>query len=485
MKPLNYDTLAEAGYKGFLLPQGPGRVLQFGEGNFLRAFVDYFIDVANEACGFNTKVVLVQPIAKGLAGAVNRQQGLYTLYLRGGEGGRPVEQKRLISCVSHCIDPYTQFAAFLEMASSRDLRYIVSNTTEAGIVYDPACRYADAPPASFPAKLTRLLHQRYITLGGAEAPGLVVLPCELIDDNGGALKRCVQQYTAQWGLEEGFANWLEKEVLFCSTLVDRIVTGYPRDEAEALWAQNGCRDDLLDTAERFGLWVIEGPPALEEELPFAKAGLPVLITRDHKPYKQRKVRILNGGHTTLCLAAFLAGKDTVGQCMEAPALRAFLQGALFEEIIPTLDLPRAALEDFANSVLERFENPFIQHSLLAISLNSVSKWRARVLPSVKGYLRQQGRVPARLAFGFAALLAFYSGTQRAGRPYQVQDDAAVLAFFEARRDASAATLAEEACARTDFWGEDLNALPGFTAAVAGHLEAIRSGGVAAALSSLG
>ena len=481
MQTLSYETLAKTGYDGYLLPNAPERILQFGEGNFLRAFVDSFVDIANEKCGFNSKVVLAQPIAQGLAGMVNAQQGLYTLYLRGMENGKAVEEKRVVSCVSRCIDPYEDFGALLAVARSRDLRFVVSNTTEAGIAFDPACRFDDAPPASYPAKLTRCLFERYTALGGQAGSGLVVLPCELIDDNGGALKRCVQQYAALWHLEAGFAAWLEAEVLFCSTLVDRIVTGYPRAEADALNAASGYEDKLMVTAEPFGLWVIEGPDWLRETLPFEKAGLPVVVTSDHKPYKQRKVRILNGAHTTLFAAAYLAGMDIVRQCMENDEIVAFLRRAVYDEIIPTLTLPKAELEAFANAVWERFQNPFIDHSLLAISLNSVSKWRARVLPSVRGYAEKTGSPPTCLTFGFAALLQFYSGSHRDGKPYEVADDRLVLDFFAAHSADEPAALVQSVCANTNFWGEDLNGIPGFAQMAAAQLAAIRQKGMAAGL----
>lgn len=492
MRPLNYETLKETGTQGYLLPEAPERVLQFGEGNFLRAFVDDFVDIANERQGFDTKVLVVQPIAGGRADAINRQQGLYTLYLRGFEDGKTLEEKRVISCLSRCLQLEQDYDDFLAAAENPALRYIVSNTTEAGIVYDGASRFEDIPPAAFPAKLTRFLYARYQAAQQKDLGGLVVMPCELIDDNGQVLARCVRQYIDLWKLEPAFACWVEAEVLFCSTLVDRIVTGYPANEAEALNQANGYTDEQLCTAETFGLWVIEGPESLAAELPFARAGLPVLVTRDHTPYKQRKVRILNGAHTTMCLAAYLAGQDIVRDCMQDPTLYAFTRNAIFAEIMPTLTLPQEELAVFAEAVLDRFRNPFIDHRLLSISLNSVSKWRARVLPSVKGYIAQNKKAPPRLTFGFAALLAFYHGNilengaltgHRGEEDYSIQDDVPVLAFF-AGVDQRDPTFVQAACERTDFWGEDLNALPSFTDAVAAHLHAIQTQGMGEALAAL-
>ena len=306
MERLNYKTLEARGYDGFLLKDAPERVLQFGEGNFLRAFAEDFLDQMNEKTGFNGKVVLVQPRG-GHPDAADRfteQDGLYTLILRGRENGKPVERRRVISCVSRCLDPKRDWSALLECAENPDLRFIISNTTEAGIVFDPSCTLYDAPPASFPAKLTAFLYRRW-KLGGK---GFLILSCELIDHNGDELKKCVLQYCDLWKLEAEFAAWTEAENLFCSTLVDRIVTGSPRDALPGFWENLGYEDRLLDTGEVFAAWVIEGPQALREELPFEAAGLPVQVVDDVASYKQRKVRILNGAHTSMVLAAHLAGK---------------------------------------------------------------------------------------------------------------------------------------------------------------------------------
>lgn len=493
MKQLNYSTLEEVQYPGYVLKEAPERILQFGEGNFLRAFVDYFVDVANEKCGFYSKVVVAQPIAPGLADMVNRQEGLYTLYLRGFENGQKINNKRVISSISRCINPYEDYDALLACAANPDLRFIVSNTTEAGIVYSDNSLFDQRPPITFPAKLTRFLYERFEKFGSEKGKGMVILSCELIDHNGEELEKCVHQYIGQWGLSEEFARWVKEENIFCSTLVDRIVTGYPRTEAEELNKQNGYEDNLLNTGEVFGFWVIEGPKSLEEELPFAKAGLPVLITDDVAPYKQRKVRILNGAHTSMVLAAYLAGQDIVRGCMEDAAISSFMDRAIYDEIIPTLTLPKEELEEFAASVADRFNNPFIDHALLAIALNSTSKWRARVLPSVKGYVEKFGIVPALLTFSFAAYLAFYRGgvrteealvCKRDGEAYTVKDDAFVLDFYARHSADDAAALTHAVCTNEEMWGEDLTKLPGFEAAVASHLADIGRKGMKAALEEL-
>ena len=487
MKTLNYQTLKEQNSHDYLLKEAPERILQFGEGNFLRAFVDYFVDMMNEKAGFNSKVVLVQPIPAGemIRDYINQQEGLYTLYLRGFKDGGKVNHKRIISCVSRCINPYEDNEAMLACADNPKLRYIVSNTTEAGIVYDPACQLDDHPATSFPGKLTQLLYRRFQTFGADPLKGFIILSCELIDNNGKELEKCVQQYITQWNLGEDFAAWVRECNLFCSTLVDRIVTGYPRNEAKALNEASGYQDNLIDTGEIFGFWVIEGPDSLKAELPFEKADLPVLITKDHTPYKQRKVRILNGAHTSFVLGAFLSGQDIVRNCMEDETINRFMNQTIYDEIIPTLTLPESELKDFASAVTERFKNPFIDHALLDISLNSTSKWRARVLPSLKAYVKAYGVLPTCITASFAFYIAFYRGyrmedgnliAKRDVGEYPIRDDKKVLDFYLARRDASIATLVHDVCTNVDFWGEDLSQITGFEDAVVKDLEAITTNG---------
>lgn len=485
MKKLSYQTLNEMSYDGYLLKEAPERILQFGEGNFMRAFVDYFFDRMNEKVDFRSKVVLVQPIAPGLADMINEQEGLYTLYLRGYQDGQKVNDKRIISCVSRCLNPYNDYEEVLACADNPDLRFITCNTTEAGIAYDPNCRFEDVPASSFPGKLTQFMYRRFQKFGSEKGKGFVILACELIDNNGKELEKCVLNYAKQWNLGEDFANWLKEENIFCSTLVDRIVTGYPRNEIEEINAQNSYVDNLVNTAEVFGFWVIEGPESLKKELPFEEAGLPVLITADHKPYKQRKVRILNGAHTAFVLGAYLSGQNIVRDCMDDEVINGFMNKAIYDEIIPTLTLPEAELKEFAASVTERFKNPFIDHALLDISLNSTSKWRARVMPSVKGYLEKNQALPACLTASFAFYIAFYRGyalkdnvmlAKRGPEDYPVKDDLEVLNFYLAHQGDDAKTLAKAVCENTAFWGEDLTKLPQFADAVATYLEEIEKNG---------
>lgn len=475
----------------------PEKVLQFGEGNFMRGFVDWMIHKMNEKNLFNGRVVVVQPIAQGLTGMLNEQDGLYTLLLRGIQNGQIVEQQDLISSISRGINPYEDFNAYLACANNPDLRFIISNTTEAGISYSADDRYDDAPPASFPGKLTVLLHKRFTAFGGAADKGFVIIPCELIDRNGDNLKKIVLRLAAEWNLGADFAAWVENHNHFLNTLVDRIVTGYPKDEIAELTAKLGYEDKLLNTAEIFHLWVIEGDKRFAEELPLTQIGLDVIWTDDMTPYRTRKVRILNGAHTMTVLAAYLYGLDTVKECMDDAKIRSFMEKGVFEEIIPTLDLPEKELKDFAAAVTERFANPFIRHYLLSISLNSTSKFKTRVLPSVLEYVKRKGQLPKVLSFSLAALFAFYRGTEirgsaligtrPAGNEYNISDDQPVLELFRslwAACDGSRAavgTLASTVLAKTDMWGQDLNEVAGLADRVADYLFAIITNGVEDAL----
>lgn len=495
MEQLCYETLEKAGYTGYLLKNAPERVLQFGEGNFLRAFADYWFDMANEKAGWNGKCVLVQPIAQGLTQRINRQEGLYTLYLRGRQNGEKVDAKRVISSVSRCLNPYEKqdYDAMMDVAAGEALEYIVSNTTEAGIVYDPSCRLEDCPPASFPAKLTQVLLHRW----RAGRPGVVVLSCELIDNNGKELLRCVNQYIKQWGLEEGFARWVNGDCTFCSTLVDRIVPGRIRDAAEAarLEEENGYRDALIDVGEVFGVWNIEGPEWLAEKLPFRAAGLNCPVVPDVTPYKKRKVRILNGAHTGFVPGAYLAGYDIVRDCMQDDVILGFMNRMLHEEVIPTLPLDRQDLEAFAAAVQDRFNNPFINHELMSITLNSTSKWRARNMPSLLEYAQTAGKLPPCLAMSFAAYIAFYSSDIQAlteqglvcrrpkGNEYTVSDDRWVLEFYYSRRGVSDETLVHDVMTNEKMWGQDLTLVPGFEQAAAENLRRIRTEGARAAFAA--
>ena len=471
----------------------PIKVLQFGEGNFLRAFVDYMIDIANENGEFNGDIVLVKPIEFGNLDRFHKQECQYTVQLRGIVDGEAKKINRVVTSVTDAVDAYTEYEKYAAYAKLDTLRFIVSNTTEAGIVYDETDRLELNPPKSYPGKLCKFLYERYQAFNGAKDKGLVMLPVELIDDNGIHLKECVLKQATNWNLEDGFVKWVNEACVFTSTLVDRIVTGYPRDEAAALCEEFGYQDDLIVTGEPFALWVIESAKDISEELPLPKVGLPVIYTDNQKPYKQRKVRILNGAHTSFVLASYLCGNDIVLESMQDEMILDFIKKTIFEEVIPTLTLPKKDLEDFANAVLTRFNNPYVKHALLSISLNSVSKWRARCMPSFLGYIEKEGKLPVHLTFSLAALLAFYTGSEirdkalighRDGVEYQILDDMSVLEFFAANSGKDAKEFAQAVLSNDDFWGQDLTALPGVLDAVAGYLQTIRTKGMREAVKGI-
>ena len=375
-------------------------VIQFGEGGFLRGFADYFFQKLQDKGLFDGSVVIVQPIEKGMCSVLEQQGCEYNLFLRGIDNGQVVDEHTHIDIISRCVNPYENFESYMKLAENPDFRFIVSNTTEAGIEYVDSNQFTDAPARSFPGKLTQLLYKRF-RLG---LKGFIILSCELIDHNGEELEKCCLRYADLWGLGEEFKTWLVQENDFCSTLVDRIVTGFPRDEHEELCRRIGEQDNMMDTAEIFHLWVIQG--SHEDELPLQKAGFHVVWTDNVDPYKKRKVRILNGAHTSMVLGAHLYGLKTVGECLKDEKVSALLRKCIFGEIIPAI----GDTEDnrkFGEAVLERFSNPFIKHMLLSIALNSVSKFRARVLPTILEYRDMFGSCPQGLTFSLAALIAFY------------------------------------------------------------------------------
>jgi len=482
----------------------PEKVLQFGEGNFLRAFFDWMVDETNERGMFGGHVVVAQPIRTGSADRINEQEGLYTLIARGVEEGKVVETRRVIASISRAINPYEEWDKMTALARSPELRFVVSNTTEAGIVYVEESYVRGCCPASFPAKVTALLFERFQALnevgpGADRAPsgGLVFLQCELIERNGDKLKEYVHEHAKAWKLGEGFGDWLQSANYFLNTLVDRIVPGYPRAEAASLAAELGYEDQLVDSAEIFHLWVIEGPGHLADELPFHRAGLNVIWTDDMSPYRTRKVRILNGAHTASVLAAYLGGINTVREMMADGLFKRFVRQAVFDEIIPALAMKESEARQYANAVLERFQNPFIKHELLSISLNSVSKWKVRVLPSLLDYLSKTGKIPAALAFSLAALIRFYEGRasgagltgEREGEAYPIRDDADVLDFFQScsrafEINADAAEMARTILGNESLWGMDLTSLPGLAGAVTRCLQTIHGAGMRKAVESI-
>lgn len=468
--------------------QRPEKILQFGEGNFLRAFADYLVDVMNEQGLFNGSVVICQPIKDGLCDTINEQNGIYTLILRGRENGEATEKKRVIKSVSRCIDPYKDFNSLLEISRSEDIKIIISNTTEAGIVFSEKDKFDDTPPASYPAKLTRFLFERFTHFNGSDESALYVLPVELINNNGSELKKCVKQVAELWELGDAFSLWLDK-CSFSNTLVDRIVTGYPKKDADEIFKDLGYTDKLLDTAEPFFFWAIEEKEGLREAFPAHKSGLGAVYCPDISGYKMRKVRILNGAHTVSVLGAYLGGFDIVRDMMNDKCFNLFIKNTLKEEVIPYIPLPEKEKEDFALSVLERFNNPFIDHRLLDISLNSVSKFKARCIPSLTDNVKN-GRFPKRLLFGLSCLIEFYNGSfvngafvnTRNGIPFEIKDNADVLNFFnDVNKEPDKIT---RILANTDFWGYNLNEIPDATPFVEKCCENIKNLGIKTAMELL-
>ena len=414
----------------------PERVIQFGEGGFLRGFVDWILQITNEKTDFNGSVVVVQPIDKGMCDMLEAQDCVYTHIMRGLQNGEPTVDKKIIDVISRTIKPYDNWDAYLELAANPDFRFVVSNTTESGIAYNEEDKIENAPNVTFPAKVTLLLKKRF-DLG---LPGFVFLPCELINKNGETLKKYILQYADLWNLGEDFKAFVENDNTFCNTLVDRIVTGYPRDEKIEL----GYTDNMLNTSELFHLWVIEGEKEWLSELPLDKTGLNIIITDNLERYRTRKVRILNGAHTSMIPYAMLEGIETVGDCMDDANMSEFVKKCVYEEIIPTLDLPKEELLDYADNVFERFRNPFIKHLCASISLNSVSKFKVRVLPSLLEYIKRTGKNPDYLLTSFAKLIEFY-------KTDMTNDDPEVCEFM---KNASV----EEILANTKLWDEDLSYL---------------------------
>jgi len=412
------------------------RIIQFGEGGFLRGFVDWILQEMNEKTDFNTSAVIVQPIKDGMCDRLSEQNCVYTHIMRGLENGEAMTKSKIIDSVSRCVKPYDNYDEYLKLAENPDMRFVFSNTTESGIVYDADDKLFDTPPKSFPAKVTALLYKRF-KLG---LDGFIFMPCELIDKNGETLKSIILKIADDNNLGEDFKAWIENKNTFCNTLVDRIVTGYPKDEKIDL----DYTDNMLNTSELFHLWVIEGPKDILKEIPFDKTGLNIIVTDNLEMYRTRKVRILNGAHTSMIPYAMLEGIETVKDCMEDENMSAFVKKCVFDEIIPTLDLPEEELISYANDVFERFNNPFIKHLCASISLNSVSKFKVRVLPSLTEYIKRCNKMPDNLIFSLYKLIEFY----KKGTP---NDDAAIIEFMKEKS-------IKEILENKAFWGEDLSLL---------------------------
>lgn len=477
MERLNRTTAQAARY--------PDKVIQFGEGNFLRAFVDWIIWKMDKSAGFNGGVVVVQPIERGMVDALNEQDGLYHLNLQGIDKGQAVDSIDLVDVINRGINPYRDFGSYLSLAEDPGIRFVISNTTEAGITFDPSCKLEDRPASSYPGKLTQLLYHRFKYFKGDRSKGFIIFPCELIFLNGKELKKCILQYIDLWGLEPEFRTWFEEACGVYCTLVDRIVPGYPKDNIDSILERIGYDDRLVDKAEIFHLWVIEAPDSVAEEFPAGKAGLNVLFVPSEAPYHARKVTLLNGPHTVLSPVGYLSGLDTVKECVEDPLIGKFVHKVMFEELLETLDLPRHELEKFAGDVLERFVNPYVKHFVTSIMLNSFSKYKTRDLPGLKTYLQRKGSLPEGLVLGLAGIITYYRGGRRGDAEIVPADDPAILDLLKslwATGDIS--KVAEGVLGAGWIWGEDLNLIPGLTSMLTGFLMTVRDKGMREAVASV-
>ncbi|MBZ9630038.1 tagaturonate reductase [Salegentibacter sp. LM13S] len=455
----------------------PIKVVQFGEGNFLRAFVDYVIDKLNEQAGFNAGVAVVQPIASGMVSMLNDQDGLYNLFMRGIKNGKEIQEKRTISCIQKGINPYEDYAQYMALAEEEQLQFVISNTTEAGISFDEKDTLDGTPHNSFPAKLTALLYKRFQHFKGDKNKGLTIIPCELINHNADTLKEIILKYANLWKLEKEFSDWINQSNSFHNTLVDRIVPGYPKDDIENYQKELEFEDKLVVTAEVFLLWVIEGDEKLKQKIPFDKIDENILVVKDMQPYRTRKVRILNGAHTTMVPFSLLYGNETVKETIDNSFTGEFVKEAVFEEINPTLSLGKEELDTFANEVFDRFRNPFIKHQLASIALNSISKFKVRVLPSLIAYQDKNNELPLRLTYAMACLIRFYRGEWE-GKLLPVKDDAEITDFFKkVWEQHSYKDISRDVLQKKEFWGEDLTKIPVLKKHIAYALDLIENKGI--------
>jgi len=461
------------------------RIIQFGEGNFLRAFSDWVVWKMNKEVGFDASIVIVKPTPRGDLKLFDEQDCLYHLNLQGRKKDEIVDSMDLIDVISRTINPYCEYDAFLKLAEQREMRFVFSNTTEAGIVFDPNCKFSDAPASSFPGKLVQLLFHRFEYFNADPGKGLVILPCELIFHNGNNLKDCILQYIDYWQLGTDFLKWFEVSCAIYNTLVDRITPGYPRDTVEELTARIGVEDHLLDQAELFHLWVIEAPQSLSDEFPADKAGLNVLFVPSEAPYHERKVTLLNGPHTVLSPVGYLSGLNTVRECCEDELVGSFVHKVMYDELMHTLNLPADELKAFADDVMDRFKNPFVKHYLTSIMLNSFPKFKTRDLPGIKTYLEREGHLPKGLVLGLAAVCTYYRGGKRGDDPIVPNDDAHILDLMkELWASGSATTVADGVLGAEFIWGENLNVIPGLTTLLSTFLERIQKDGMRAAIETI-
>ncbi|MCI1648680.1 MAG: tagaturonate reductase [Bacteroides sp.] len=459
--------------------QRPERIIQFGEGNFLRAFVDWIIYNMNQKADFNSSVVVVQPIEKGMIDMLNAQDDLYHVNLQGLDDGKAVNSLTMIDVISRALNPYTHNDEFMKLAEQPEMRFVISNTTEAGIAFDSSCKLNDAPASSYPGKLTQLLYHRFKTFKGDKTKGLIIFPCELIFLNGHKLKETIYQYIELWQLGNDFKTWFEEACGVYATLVDRIVPGFPRKDIAVIKDKLQYDDNMVVQAEIFHLWVIEAPQKVAKEFPADQAGLNVLFVPSEEPYHERKVTLLNGPHTVLSPVAYLSGVNIVRDACQHPIIGKYIHKVMFDELMETLNLPKEELQKFAKDVLDRFNNPFVDHAVTSIMLNSFPKYETRDLPGLKTYLKRKGELPKGLVLGLAAIITYYKGGVREDGAEIIPNDAPeimkLLKDLWATEDTQKVT--EGVLAATFIWGEDLNSISGLAAAVKADLDSIQKKGM--------
>lgn len=467
----------------------PTKILQFGEGNFLRAFTDWIVQVMNEKIDFNAGIDVVQPLPNGMVDMLNDQDGLFHVYLKGIKDGKPVTEFSLIDCVNKGINPYTEFDSYKNTIVNPDLRFVFSNTTEAGIAWDENDTLDMEPQTSFPAKVAALLHMRYQAFKGDKSKGLIFFACELIDRNGDILKKYVIQHAEKWNLGNDFIAWVNEACCFCSTLVDRIVPGFPREEIKEIQKKLGYKDNLVVVGEYFHLWVIEAPDWVRDEFPAEKAGLEVKFVKNMKRFREQKVQVLNGCHTGSYAVSYLSGIETVRDAYENLEVGSFMKELVYDEVLTVLDGTEKELKKFAKKILERFANPFIRHQWQSIALNAMSKWETRNLPSLINFNDKHQMLPQKLVFSLAAMIAYFKGEAN-GVQYNVQDDEWITDFYKEAwaacdgRPISIYQLCEKVLGLDKVWKQNLNEVPNLTITVSHYLFLITQVGMKKAVKAV-
>ncbi|MEJ9306897.1 tagaturonate reductase [Priestia megaterium] len=472
------------------MDQLPERIIQFGEGNFLRGFIDWMVHQMNKQGLFNGKIVAIQPTPHGkVVPKLNTQDGLYTVALRGMENGEIIDEVEVVSSISRGINPYNEWQEVLKVAENKDIRFVFSNTTEAGLTYSAEEYTPEHSPLSFPGKLTAFLYHRYQVMNGAAEAGLVIFPCELLEDNGNLLREIVLRIANDWKLPDSFIEWVQASNKFCNTLVDRIVTGYPKNDIEEYRTRLGYEDELITVGEPYHLFAIDADEETAEAIPFHKAGLNVFWS-DERPFRDIKVRILNGAHTMMFAAGYLSGKKTVLETMENQLLREYIRRGIYSEILPVIKMNELQTKAFADSVIERFSNPFNQHFLSDIGLNAIFKYKSRLLPTLEDWTNQKNKLPEIVSFSLAALIAYYQPERMQGSSKVIRDQPEVIEFFmhswshQNNGNAHLENMVKKILSNQSLWERDLNEFDDLPETVCRYLSTIVESGMGNAIGRL-